>query len=357
MGNIENMLCELKLPELLKFSDGREVTAENFEARRLEILDILSREEYGYAPPAPEKLDVKITDSKKRQFAGKGDVNELLFTVPTEKGDFSFPVTEIIPHGKKLCPAVVMLNFRPNIPDQYLPVEEILDSGCAILRIYYNDIAFDGEDNFEGGIASMFDRDKYNWGKLRMWAWAASRVMDYLQDCDYVDKTKIAVAGHSRLGKTALICAAYDTRFALVCANDSGCSGDAITRQKAGEHIKNITKAFPFWFCPKYREYAENEENMPFDQHFLVAAIAPRKVHLGAAIEDQWAGPDSQYLSACAASEAWKLLGINGFIHPQRLPKGGDIFDLGNVKFHLRYGTHYFSREDWVYYLKTIKGL
>ncbi len=357
MSNISNILAERKLPEILRFSDGREVTSDNWEERRLEMLDVLSREVYGYAPPAPANVDVKVIKTEKRQYAGKGDVNQLNFTVPTEKGDFSFPVTEIVPYGKTDCPTFIMLNFRADVPDKYLPVEEILDGGCAVLRIYYNDIAFDGEDGFSGGIASMFDREKYNWGKLRMWAWAASRVMDYLQTSDYADKKRIAVVGHSRLGKTALICAAYDTRFAMACANDSGCSGDAITRMKAGERVKEIYAHFPFWFCENYQKYVGKEQEMPFDQHFLVAAIAPRTVHLGSAEEDIWADPMSQYLSACAASEAWNLLGKVGFVHPDRLPTPCDVYSSGDIRFHLRTGTHFFSRVDWGYYIRSINSI
>ncbi len=357
MSKISDLLKERNLPELLKFENGDEVTAENFNKRRHEILDILSREIYGIAPPAPEKVDVEVTKTENRQFAGKGDIKHLKFTFPTDGGDFSFPAVEIVPHGKTSCPTFVMLNFREDIPDKYLPAEDILDAGCAVVRLYYNDIAFDGEDNFKGGLAAMYDRETYTWGKLRMWAWAASRVMDYLQTVDYADKKRIAVAGHSRLGKTSLICAAYDTRFALACANDSGCSGDAITRNKEGERVAFITKTFPYWFCPKYKDYADKESEMPFDQHFLVAAIAPRKVHLGSAVEDTWADPDSQYLSACAASEAWKLLELKGFVHPKRLPQPGDVFDSGDVKFHLRFGTHFFSCEDWRHYISTISSL
>lgn len=352
MGVISEELSKRKLPELLKFTDGTQVTAESWETRRAEILEILSREEYGYAPEAPEKVEVTIKKHEDDQYAGKAYVNELRLSFETEKGEFSFPVTEIVPTGKKNCPTFVMLNFRADVPDRYLPVEEILDYGCAVLRIYYNDIAFDGEDGFTGGIAAMYDREKYNWGKLRMWAFAASRVMDYLQSgkADYADMSRIAVAGHSRLGKTALLAAAFDTRFALACANDSGCSGDAITREKKGERVADIYKVFPFWFCEKYKTYSNREAEMPFDQHFLVAAIAPRKVALGAALEDEWADPESQYLSACAASKVWEMLGEKGFVCPDRIAVPGDCFASGSVKYHLRRGRHFLSREDWQHY-------
>ena len=354
MSVIEKLLAARRLPELLRFADGRPVTKQNWEERRAELVDIMCREVYGNAPAAPAEVRVTEVKRKDKDFAGKGRLRELTLSFDTDKGEFTFPVTEIVPTDDKKVPMFVVLNFRPDVPDRYLPVEEILDAGCGVIRIYYNDVAFDGEDHFEGGLAAMYDRKTYSWGKLRMWAFAASRVMDYLETTDYADLSRVAVAGHSRLGKTALLAAATDTRFALACVNDSGCAGDAITREKEGERVKAITDRFPYWFCENYRKYAEKEGEMPFDQHFLVAAVAPRRVALGAALEDTWADPKSQYLSACAASPAWELLGRRGFLHPDRLPLPGDCFDGGHVAFHLREGTHFFSRTDWRRYLYLI---
>ena len=359
MSVISEELFKRNLPELLYFDDGSPVTPEDWEARRAQLLEILSSEEYGFAPPSPEKVNVTVERHADGQYAGKACVNSLRLSFETDRGEFSFPVMEIVPTGKKNCPTFVVLNFRADVPDKYLPAEEIIDYGCASLRIYYNDIAYDGEDDSSGGIAAMYDRGKYNWGKLRMWAFAASRVMDYLQSgtADYPDLSRIVVAGHSRLGKAALIAAAFDTRFALACANDSGCSGDALTRGKKGERVGDIVKTFPFWFCEKYKSYSGRETEMPFDQHFLLAAVAPRRVALGAALEDEWADPDSQYLSACAASGVWDMLGRKGFITPDRLPLPGDCFSTGCIKYHLRRGRHFLSREDWQHYCTYILEL
>ncbi|MBE6691061.1 MAG: hypothetical protein E7590_07260 [Ruminococcaceae bacterium] len=354
MNTIETLLAARRLPALLRFADGRAVTAESFEERRLELVDILCREVYGYAPPAPATVRVTELKCKEKDFAGKGTLRQLQLSFDTDNGEFGFPVTEVIPTGAEKCPVFVFINFRAEVPDRYFPTEEILDAGCAVVRIYYNDVAFDGEDAFKGGIAAMYDRAKYSWGKIRMWAFAMSRVMDYLQTAPYADKSRIAAIGHSRLGKTALLAAATDPRFSLACANCSGCTGDALSRGKVGEHLKEICERFPYWFCENYFKYVEKEEEMPFDQHFLVAAIAPRRVALGAAIEDVWADPNSQYLSACAASAAWELLGEKGFVHPDRLPVPGDRLDAGRLAYHLREGTHFFSRADWHRYLCLI---
>ena len=348
---INEMLGERALPPLFT----RAVTEESFEAYRKELVALLEREVYGTAPAAPAAVRVSELSRKEKDFAGKGKRLELTLSFDTDKGEFSFPVTVLIPNGvTHRVPMFVMLNFRPDVPDKYLPVEEILDAGYGVLRIYYNDVTADKDDGFTSGIAAMYDRQKYTWGKIRMWAFAASRALDYLLTTEYADPKRIAVVGHSRLGKTALVAAAADTRFMLACSNDSGCSGAALSRGKGGETVRGITERFPHWFCENYKKYADNEANMPFDQHYLLAAIAPRRVAVGTALEDTWADTDAQYLACCAASPAWETCGKKGFVHPDRLPQPGDFFSAGSVVFHLREGTHFFSRADWHCYLSLL---
>ncbi len=355
MSVINDLLKQRGLPELLEFADGAAVTSGSFPDRRAEMLAILENEIYGHAPAAP-KVRASVTEASQKygSFAGKATVDKVSISFDTERGEFSFPCVQVVPKSDKRLPVFVLINFRPDVPDRYYPAEELVDEGFAVVSLCYNDITADKDD--ESGLATMYSRDKYDWGKLRMWAFAMSRVIDYLQTTDYADMSRIATVGHSRLGKTSLICAAFDERVALACANDSGCAGDAITRDKRGERIRFITETFPYWFCPKYNEYTDRENFLPFDQHFLLACIAPRKLSLGAAVEDIWADPDSQYLSACAASPAWELLGYKGFVHPDRLPAAEECFDEGSIRFHLRNGSHYFSRTDWLVYINSLNN-
>ena len=360
MSVVTSLLNERKLPALLEFADGTSVTRENFGERRREILEILSSEIYGTAPAAPKEVRATVdTPNKKKygHYGGKVRISDLTLSFDTDKGEFTFPAVEVVPKSDKKLPVLVLLNFRPDVPDRGFPTEEIADDGCAVVRICYKDVTDDADDDFSTGIAPMYDREKYSWGKIRMWAFAASRVMDYLETTDYADLSRVAVVGHSRLGKTALVAAAYDERFALACSNDSGCSGAAVTRDKVGENIKAITKNFPYWFSEKYRDYVEKEHELPFDQHFLVASIAPRRVSIGSASADTWADPVSEYLTASAASPAWELLGESGFVHPDRLPEIGDVFMDGRVSYHLRAGKHFFSRTDWRVYLDVMKTI
>jgi hypothetical protein len=361
---VEIMLNErlkaLHLPKLLEFTDGSPVTnASDWRIRRKEILDLLCREEYGRRPADPTKVSAEIRKTSDIAYAGKVLEQDILLTAEIENKEFSFPFKLFVPKFVDNPMVIVYIAFRPNTPDRYLPVEEITDEGFAAAVFCYNDVAADQEDNFTGGLAGVLKKDGEraadDTGKIMMWAWAASRIVDYLQTREDLDLKNIAVMGHSRLGKTALVAAAYDERFAFSFPNNSGCSGDAITRGKEGEHIEHITKSFPFWFCPNYKKYSGREDRLPFDQHFLIATIAPRYVCAGTAVEDTWADPNSQYLSYVAADEVYRLLGEEGFIHPDRLPEVGDTFHEGTLGFHLRSGSHYHSRYDWLRYMEFMK--
>ena len=188
-------------------------------------------------------------------------------------------------------------------------------------------------------------------GKIAMWAWASHRVLDYAATLrDVLDMSTAVVCGHSRLGKTALFAAATDTRFTHAYSNDSGCSGAAISRGKEGETAKAIYHVFPHWFCEGYEKYGDNEDAMPFDQHYLIASIAPRPVLVGSATEDAWADPVSEMLSCVAASPAF----AHGLVYEDRLATPEDAYLEGDVGYHLRRGRHYFSREDWARLIRFV---
>lgn len=350
----------LNLPKILEFQDGTPVlTREDWDQRRVEILELLAEEVYGLRPKDPIAVYPMVDKVNENAYAGKVLEQHLLLSAKMEDSIFTFPVKFYLPKHVENPMVIVYIAFREDVPDRYLALEEITDEGFAVATFCYQHVAFDGEDNYTGGLAGLLkegDKRADNaTGKIMMWAWAASRVLDYLKMRDDIDHDNIAVMGHSRLGKTALVAAAYDERFAFSFPNNSGCSGDAITREKEGERIDVITRAFPYWFCPNYKKYAGKEDEMPFDQHFLVASIAPRYVAGGAAIEDTWAGPNSQYLSYVVADEVYKFLGHEGFIHPNRLPEIGDTFHDGTLGFHMRSGRHYHSRYDWLKFMDFMK--
>lgn len=329
------------------------------DMKKSEIIDLLLKEEYGYLPSAPVKVYAETEINDGSFCAGKASLKKLKLVCEGEFGEFSFPVYYSCPfsEGEKL-PCFIHINFRDNVPDKYQPTEEIIDSGYAVMSFCYEDVTKDNAD-FTDGLAGVIypegRKSIYDCGKIGLWAWAAMRVMDYAVTLPELDSSKISVAGHSRLGKTALLAGALDERFYCAFSNDSGNSGAALARENTGETIKDIYDRFPFWFCENYAQYSDNETSLPFDQHYLIAANVPHLVYVASADKDQWACPDNEYMSCIAADDYYKKYGPGGFCHPDRKAVVGDFFFEGAIGYHKRAGKHYMSREDWNYYIKYLE--
>ncbi len=333
---LSEILKERNVPELLS---------------REEMLDIIQAQLFGYLPPKPEKKSFETEENIIPKFcAGKAVCHKVTVNTVINGKEFSFPFLATLPTDEEKHPFFVHINFRDLNPDRYMPTEELVDNGFAVLSVWYNDITTDDGDFTNGLAGVLFENGKRNdtdCGKIAMWAWAAQRILDYAETLpDKLDLSRSVVCGHSRLAKTALFAGATDERFAFSYSNDSGCSGAAIARGTApgGERVADICRNFPFWFCENYKKYCNNEDNMPFDQHYLVASIAPRKVLIGSASEDKWADPLSEMLCCVASSPAF----VNGFKYEDRPPQIDDKFFDGDIGYHMRKGLHYFSREDWL---------
>ena len=351
---IKEALRKLNVPSPLEITGERVKTQEEWEKVRPLVLETMLRNEYGFLPEEPEIVTFDIKEFDERRYcAGKAYLMKIEITSEICGEKFTFPVTYVYPKKGEKHKTVVHINFRGNVPDEYMPTEEIIDNGFGCASFCYKDVTSDDGD-FTNGLAGIIYKEKErtanSCGKIAMWAWAAMRVMDFLQTRDEVDKDCITVAGHSRLGKTALLTASVDERFACAHSNSAGCSGDALNRGKSAgnEYIGHIVKVFPYWFCEKYKDYAEKDEETPFDQHFMLSLIAPRKVHIASAEKDLWAAPNLQFLSCVAASEVFELYGKKGFVYEDEdFLKTGKFLNDGYIGLCHREGIHYFSRDDW----------
>ena len=167
-----------------------------------------------------------------------------------------------------------------------------------------------------------------------------------------MDAKHVAVIGHSRGGKTALVAAAWDERFAMACSNDSGCGGAKLHHADLpnSEMISHSIRSRAFWYCNRYRMWANRDKETPFDQHMLVAMIAPRLVCIGSATEDPWAGPCGEYLTARLASEVWRVFGRKGLVS-DGFPAPETPQQDGDISYHLRRGEHDLTPYDWNVYM------
>ena len=295
MSNISSLLKKRNLPPLVM--------------DRKEAIKLLSDNVYGKTPEFSGTVSGTVTKTEVC-CGGFGQREYVDISFDIAGGTFTFPIvlsTPTIGFDRPPC-LFIFLNFWGTIPNRYYPEELLMRNNIAVAQINYLDVT-DDSDKLDG-LAAFFSReDSDSVGKIGLWAFAASRALDY---CLGLGRryAKLGVIGHSRLGKTALWAGAQDERFDIVCSNCSGCSGAAITRNKIGENVEAITRVFPFWFCPKYREYSDREDQMPTDQHMLLSLVAPRLLSVVSASTDSWADPESEFLSCCAASEAWEEKGL-----------------------------------------------
>jgi len=229
-------------------------------------------------------------------------------------------------------------------------LEQSIDRGYAVATYFCGDVEPD-TTNAQGGVRETIrvPRADDDWGTIAAWAWGMQRAVDYLAQDPDIDPHRIALVGHSRLGKASILAAAFDERVALVIPLQAGCGGTAPSRGRIGESVKRINSSFPHWFCDVFKEFNDQPERLPFDQNCLIALCAPRPVLLGAAVEDTWANPQGAFDMLRAADKVYRLVGAEG-LAPTAMPAANTLVD-SNLGYFIRPGKHSMTKEDWKYFL------
>lgn len=369
-------------------------SAAEWEAQGVaEAREALQNHVYGYFPENSESAILDRRLVKDGAFNGKGVVEEYRIGASATFGSVTAPVKDgggadgfimdiVVPkNAVGPAPVILMETFCPRwntIPDpgvtgapapgderggmmenvatyvfgRYIctpPVEAILDAGYAIASIFPSEIV---PDQGAEGLAALkrlsegYADDETRWGAIAAWAWSFSRMIDVLEQDERLDKEAMVVWGHSRYAKAALLAAAFDPRIDGVIAHQSGTGGASLSFKKPGESVKGITKNYPHWFA---RTYATHTDDQPpaFDQHQLLALIAPRPVLLGNARRDVWSDPNGAFRAAMGADPVYELYGVRGLDQTSLKP-----YDpAADIAFWLRPGTHGVVKEDWPAFL------
>ncbi len=371
------------LPDPLVMENGQKVRDAKiwYKKRRPELLHLFEENIYGRSPDASKDIHFEVFDVDKHALGGKAIRKQVTVYFSAKKDGPKEDVLIYLPaNAKKPVPLILSLNFSGNhriINDPGIklpmvwdrktqtkslakedtrgssnwPVEKLLEHGIGLATIYYCDIEPDFIGGMKDGVRPLFFKPGQtepapdDWGAIVAWGWGLSRAMDYIETDKDIDAKRVAILGQSRLGKTVMWAGARDTRFAMVLAVNSGRSGASLGRRNYGETVKHMNINFPYQFCANYQKYGDHTDQMPIDQHELVALIAPRLVYLMTAEQDRWSDPREEFLSAVAAGPVFRLLDKDDLGTDQMPPLNQPI--QHTIAYHYRSGKHELAAYDW----------
>ncbi len=383
----ESKVPAYTLPALLQTENGQAVTttAQWEQQRRPELLELFATHMYGRTPTDRISVRYEVLTEDPHAMGGRATSRQVRFIfsnggkmleallwmyLPNQvtgkvpmfvgynfKGNHSTTTDTAILYSKNFA-----LVKEPGHPDwergsqaSRWDYDAIIARGYGVATMCYHDIFPDMPGLKDHSIVSLFpgyvqgNEAADEWQAIGAWAWGSSRIVDYLATEPRVDSSHIALMGHSRQGKAALWAGAQDTRFSIVISNNSGEGGAALSRRKYGETIAVVSSIKPAWFCSALDAYHGREEDLPVDQHQLLALMAPRPVYVASAEDDQWADPKGEYLGAYHASPVYRLYSLTGL--PSEIPPAIHQPILNDIGYHIRAGKHDVTSYDWLAFL------
>jgi hypothetical protein len=387
----ESKVPPYTLPDVLKLPNGKEVKNKDEwnNIQRPYIYHLYEENQFGRYPTKKVAIKYRLLESDIHALDGTATRKQVrIYLHPTDTTVYTDVLIYLPNNAKKPVPVFVGYNFSGNQaiqPDTNIilskswlygktkgavnnratdssrgieasqwQVKEILSHGYAVATAYYGDIEADNRDGWKTGIRTtlkeVLNIQLDEWSAMGAWAYGLSRIYDYLQKDKDINASKVAVIGHSRLGKAALWAAASDPRFAFAISNESGEGGATLSKRWYGETVKIITTRFPHWFVARYGTYGDSTSALPIDGHMLLSLIAPRPLYVASAEEDTWSDPKGEFLSAKEASRVWALFRKQGIDVDNMPPLHHPVGDV--VRYHIRAGKHDVTLYDWQQYLK-----
>jgi hypothetical protein len=332
------------------------------KVRRPQILKLFEDNIYGQMPKAYSSIKYSVINENATAMNGKAKLKEVLIEVMNNNKPLKINLVLFIPNVNKPVPVFLLINNRGKentdparaAKSEFWPAEMLVDNGYAIAAIHIADMAPDDKVNYVNGVLQLYPEQLTSDNGMKAvgaWAWGASRVMDYFEKDKDIDAKRVAIVGHSRGGKASLWTAAQDQRFAICVTNCSGNSGAALARRQFGERINRINASFPHWFNNNYKKYNNRENDLPVDQHMLIALVAPRPLYATNASKDFWADPKGTYLSLKNAEKVYGLYGLKSAL-PLHPPGINEPIIRSPIAYHNREGEHDLTVYDWSNFIK-----
>jgi hypothetical protein len=366
----EEKVPPYSLPDPLMMNDGRQVADADMwrGERRPEILKFYETEIYGRVPDNAPRVTWEVTETDATAREGTAIIRRVSGRMGEKPDAPRMNMTVYLP-AKATGPVPMLLSITFNFPagakgakpgkapqPRFDSIGEVLGRGWGYASLAYTDIQPDRPNEWSRGVIGLTLRDGQSqpapdeWGTISAWAWGLSRAIDYLETDKAVNPKQIAITGVSRLGKTVLWAAAQDERVAAVFCVVSGEMGAALIRRDWGETLDDMAQNFGYQFAGNLQKWVGRWNDLPVDQHMLIALSAPRPVYVNGGLTDQWSDPKGEFLAMAAAGPVYRLLGRQD-LGTSELPPLDKPVTSGSLAFHYHSSGHTAVPADWKAFL------
>jgi hypothetical protein len=353
------------LPDPLTLKNGQPVrtVADWWKLRRPEILNDFLTEIYGRKPANTPKVTFEVTETDQKALEGRAVKKTIVGHIDNSRYPQATPRIEITLYTPAKAtgrlPLIVQVSggferFFPK-PDGPTAMDMVLEKGWAFATVNTGAIQADNGMGLKEGIIGLMNEGKLRkpdeWGVLAAWCWGLSRALDYFETDKAIHPKQIGIEGHSRWGKTALLAAALDARWAITYSSCSGAMGASLEKRSWGETIDNVAGAGEYhWMAGNFLRYGGNWAAMPVDAHELMALVAPRPLFVTGGTKDQWSDPHGEFLACVAAGSVYRLLGKKD-LGTTEMPAPDVSLISGDLAFRNHEGGHT-DLPDWPVFLQ-----
>ncbi|MFT7033480.1 MAG: hypothetical protein ACJA2S_001988 [Cyclobacteriaceae bacterium] len=372
-----------KLPELLKSFDGKKIKslADWESIRRPELMEFFAKNMYGKVPVPSDPIvrTFEVISEDENHLEGLCTRRDVRITFSNKFGKVEMPLVLFIPNdNKEAHPAIYWINskdisnnrFDMENPQRFgetrnnAPLKQLMLRSIALISVDYEVLGDRGKSTHEvldGDIIDLYFKPGQKstaddeWGLIAVWAHAAVSGMDYIVTDKNINPDQVAIMGTSIGGKVAMWAAALDQRIGMVLSTTSGHGGDALWKRQVGETLDNMLEWLPRWAGRNAAKYHGKIDELPVDQHMLLACLAPRPLYVTTATHDLWADQKGQWLGTYHAAPAYKLYNKSVAFNSEKQPSINEPIVKSQIGFHVRSGFHGLKQYDWERYMEFIE--